>query len=73
MFVNNYYYILLNYTLESTSWASSTCVLFILLMQLVNGAQSLNIIFLLTSLLSAYWAAMFATVIVPLTSIYSSL
>ena len=45
---NNHHYILLSYTLEITisiSWASSTCVLFILLRQLVNGAQFLNIIF----------------------------
>ena len=30
----------------SISWASSTCVLFTLLLHLVNGAQFLNFIFL---------------------------
>ena len=41
MLLNNYHYILLNYT--SASFAFSTCVFFISVMQSVNGAQFLNI------------------------------
>ena len=56
------------------SLALSACVLLISLMQLVNGAQFLNIIPL--SLSSAYLAAASspapAIVIVPLTKIYAS-
>ena len=48
-------------------FALSTCVLFISLIQSVNGAQFLNITFLLLS------PAPPATDIVPLTSIYASL
>ena len=44
-------------------------VLFILVMQLVNGAQFFNITFLLV----LFTAAVFGTVIVPLTSMYASL
>ena len=56
----------------SIYWASSICVLFALLMQLVNGAQFLNITFLLASFAAASAAAIFATVIVPLTTIYAT-
>ena len=51
----------------------STCVLSISLMQLVNGAQFLNITFLLVLFVSASAAAVLLTVIVPLTRIYASL
>ena len=47
--------------------------LFIFLMQLVNGAQLLNITFLLVLLVSASAAAVLFTDIFPLTSIYASL
>ena len=53
------------------SLALSTCVLLMSLMQLVNGAQFLNISFLLFTSASA--AAVLLTVIVPLTRIYASL
>ena len=52
--------------------ALSIWVLFILLMQLVNGAQFLNITFLLL-LFAAAPAAALLTVIFPLASIYESL
>ena len=42
-------------------------------MQLVNGAQFLNITFLLVFFASASSAAVLLTVIVPLTRIYASL
>ena len=42
-------------------------------MQLVNAAQLLNITFLLALFAAAPVAAVFLTVIVPLTSIYASL
>ena len=58
---------------KSVSWASSTYILFILLMQLVNGAQFLNINFLLVLLFGRLWAAVFLTFIVLLTSIYALL
>ena len=51
-------------------YALSIWVLFILLIQLVNGAQFLNITFLLVLFPSA---AVLLTVIFPLTSIYTSL
>ena len=56
----------------SMSLALSICVLFISVMQLVNGAYSLNT----TSLFVLFGAAavpVFGTVIVPLTAIYASL
>ena len=53
--------------------ASSIYVLFILLMQLVNGAQFLNITFLMVLLAAAPSAAVLLTVIFPLTSIYATL
>ena len=53
--------------------ALSTCVLLISLMQLVNGAQFFNVIFLLILLALAPAAAVLLTVIVPLTRIYASL
>ena len=43
----------------SISLALSTCVLFISLMQLINGTQFLNITFLLVSFASASPAALF--------------
>ena len=51
----------------STSLALSICVLFISLMQSVNGAQLLNITFLLALFGAA--TVVSATVIVPLTNI----
>ena len=51
----------------------SIWVLFILLMQLVNGAQFLNITFLLVLFAAAAAEAVLLTVIFPLTSIYASL
>ena len=56
----------------SVSLALSICVLFILLIQLVNGAQFLIIIFFLL-FAAAPPAAVFGTVIVALVSIYASL
>ena len=50
--------------------ALSICVLFISLMQSVNGAQSLNTTLLLLFVLPP---ACGATIIVPLTNIYTSL
>ena len=50
--------------------ALSIWVLFILLMQLVNGAQFLNITFLLVLFAAAPAATVLLTVIFPLTNIY---
>ena len=50
--------------------ALSICVLFILLMQLVNGAQFLNSIFLPVLSAAAPAPAVLLTVIFALTSIY---
>ena len=72
MFLNNYCYILLNYK----SVSLHQCLyyyLFISLMQSVNGAQFLNISFLLPLFATAGGATMFGTDIVPLKSIYVSL
>ena len=57
------------------SLALSICVLLISLIQLVNGAQFLNITFLLALFTAAAAAAatVLLTVIVPLTRIYASL
>ena len=55
----------------SMSLKLSICVLFTSLMRLGNGAQFLIIIFFLLFGFAA--SAVFATVIVPLTSIYTSL
>ena len=53
---------------------SSTCILFISLMQSVNGTQFLNIIFFLLVLFAATSsAAVLLTVIFTLLSIYTSL
>ena len=54
-------------------FALSISVLFILLMQLVNGAQFLIITFLLVLFAVAPSAAVLLTDIFPLTSIYASL
>ena len=51
----------------------STCVLLISLIQLVNGAQFLNITFLLILFAAAPAAAVLLAVIFPLTKIYVSL
>ena len=72
MFLTNYYYILLNYTL-SLSLALSACVLFITFIQIINGGQFLNISFSLALFALASAAAVFETVIVTLTAIYASL
>ena len=53
--------------------ALSIWVLFILLMQLVNGAQFLNITFLLILFAAAPLAAVLLNDMFPLTSIYASL
>ena len=53
-------------------FALSVSILFILLMHLVNGAQFLNITFLLVLFASAPAASVLLTVIFPLTSIYAS-
>ena len=55
------------------SLALSTCVLLISLIQLVNGAQFLNITFLLVLFASASAAAVLLTVTVHLTRTYPSL
>ena len=55
------------------SLALSTCVLLISLIHLVNGAQFLNITFLLVLFTAAPAAAVLLTLIVPLTRIYASL
>ena len=55
------------------SWALSTCVLFTLLMQLVNGLQFLNITCLLVSFTGTAAAVVFRTAIVALTCMYASL
>ena len=47
------------------SLALPTCILFILLMQPVNGAQFLNITFLSSLFASPSASAVFANVIVP--------
>ena len=57
----------------SMSLALSTCILFISLMQSVNGAQFVNIMFLSILFAAANVAAVFSTVIVPLTHMYASL
>ena len=54
------------------SLALSTCVLFISLMQSVNGVQYLNIAFIFLLFVDAVVPA-FATVIVPLTIKYALL
>ena len=54
------------------SLALSICVLFISLIQLVNGVQSLIIVFCLL-FAAASSAAVFGTVIVVLATIYGSL
>ena len=55
------------------SLALSTCVFLISLMQIVNGAQFLNITFLPVLFAVAGEAAVLLTVIVPLTRMYASL
>ena len=56
----------------SVSLVLSICVFFILLIQVVNGATFLIILFFIFFGFGPS-AAMFGTVIVPLTSIYASL
>ena len=55
------------------SLALSACVLFISLMQSVNGVRFLNISFIFVLFASASVSVVFATDITPLTSIYASL
>ena len=55
------------------SLALSTCALLISLMQLVNGAQFLNITFLPVLFASAPAAAVLLTLIFPLTRMCASL
>ena len=55
------------------SLALPICVLLISLIELVNGAQFLNITFLLVLFTAAPAAAVLITPIVPLTRIYASL
>ena len=57
---------------ESISWASSNCVLFILLRKLINGVQLLNITFLLVFFTAAPAHAVFLIVIVVLVCMYAS-
>ena len=57
----------------SISWASFTCVLIISLEQLVNGAQLLNITFLVVLFTAAPASAVFGAFVVPLTCTYASL
>ena len=59
--------------MTSISLQLSICVLLISLIVEINGAQFLNITFLLVLFASAPSAAVFLTVIVPLTRIYTSL
>ena len=74
MFLNNYHYILLYTGITiSISLVLSTCLLFISLMQLVNGAQLLNITLSLVLFAAAPAAAVLLTVLFPLASIYASL
>ena len=76
MFLNNHHYILSSYTLALLYQYVQLYLfgyLFILLMQLVNGAQVLNITFLAELLAAAPAAAVLLADIFPLTSIYSSL
>ena len=70
MFLNNYHFILLNSTLALLYQCilHYLYLLFILLIQLVNGAQILNITFLLVLFASAPAAAVLLTAIFPLTS-----
>ena len=57
----------------SKSLVLSTCVLFILLMQSVNGAQLLSITFLFVLFAASAAAVVSATDVVALTNIYASL
>ena len=49
---------------------SSSCLLFLLLMQLVNGAKSLNITFILVALFGRHLTAVFTSFIFSLAIIY---
>ena len=77
MFLHNYHYSIKLYIdiTISISFALSICVLFISLMQLVNGAQFLNAtpLSLSSACLAGATAPGPAIVIVPLTRIYASL
>ena len=73
VFLENYCYIILNDKLVSLmSFALSTCIFFILLLQSVNGTQYLNFTFLLVLFVAPTTAAVLATAIISLTSIYTS-
>ena len=54
-------------------YPASSILIFILLIQLVNGSQFLNITFLLVLFAAAPITAVLLTVLFPLTSIYASL
>ena len=82
MLLNNYHYIPLNYTLAlyididtlvSIPWASSTCEVFISLMNVVNGAQFSNITYLSLSYLSLSSSPAAVIVLGPRKSIHASL
>ena len=75
MFLNNYRYSIRLYIGINVSIYSalSMWVLFVFLMQLVNGIQFLNITFLPVLFAEVPAAALLLTVIFPLTSIYASL
>ena len=57
----------------SITWTPSTRVIFIPVMHFSNGAQFLRIAFILEIFASASAAAVFATITVPLKSMYASL
>ena len=71
MFFNNYHYILSGITISIYS-ALSMWVLFILVMELVNGVQFLNITFLLILFAAAPAPVLLLTVIFPLAIVYGS-
>ena len=57
----------------SISSSPFTCVLFISVRQLLNGAEFPNTTFLLVLFTAAPWAAVFGSVMAPLASMYASL
>ena len=72
--MNNYRYILLSYTLALLHQYIQYYILgYYLFCSLVNGAQVLNITFLLILFAAAPAVAVLLTDIFPLTSIYASL
>ena len=64
MFLSNYHYMKLSIGITtSISLALSICVMFLLFMESVNGAQFLNFTFLFVFFAAATAAEVFATVI----------